>query len=671
MTQNLKHADARRADSTTHSVRPRIHLERHIIEAISPVVDDGRYPVKRIVGEPCVVEADVFRDGHDVIRAAVKWRRERENRFNEAPMTPIGDDRWRGAFPLEANDVFVFTIEAWTDRYASWLADFQKKSAAGKAVSPDLDEGVELLRDIAARASVTDRAWLIEMINDVARRCRGDLIRAAEAFSPQRIQSIASACGERFERTIHPGLFKVVADRRRARFGAWYEMFPRSQTPEPPRPATLREAERMLPYIADLGFDVVYLPPIHPIGIANRKGPNNSPNGGKHHPGSPWAIGNGDGGHDAVESGLGTVADFDHFLEAAARQGLEVALDFAVQCSPDHPWVEAHPEWFRHRPDGTIKYAENPPKEYQDIYPVDFSTEDQTALMAELRRTLFFWIGRGVRIFRVDNPHTKPVRFWEWLIGEARRAHPETIFLAEAFTRPKMMKVLAKCGFSQSYTYFTSRNAKAEIIEYLTELAHTEMREYFRPNFFTNTPDILTPILQTGGPPAFRMRLALAATLAPSYGIYSGYELCENDAVPGTEEYRNSEKYEIKPRNFDADGNISEFVARINQIRREHPALERFDNLTFLPADSDQILFYAKSDRERGDVILVAVNLDPVNWHECTVTTPLEVIGVPPGAAYRVTDLLTGEAYVWRERNYVRLDPNHQPAHILRLDGPA
>lgn len=671
MTQDLKHADARRATSTRKSVRARPRLERHIIEAISPAVDNGRYSAKRIAGEPCVVEADVFRDGHDVIRAAVKWRRERETSFNEAPMAPIGDDRWRGEFMLDANDVFVFTIEAWTDRYATWLADFQKKSAAGKAVAADLDEGLELLRDIAKRAVAADRSWLIATASEVAQRYRGDLVRAAEALSEERIQSLASARGERFERTLHPVLFKVVADRPRARSGAWYEMFPRSQTPEPPRPATLREAERILPYIADLGFDVVYLPPIHPIGITNRKGPNNSPNGAAHHPGSPWAIGNGHGGHDAVDAGLGTVADFDHFVAAAARQGLEVALDFAVQCSPDHPWVDEHPGWFRHRPDGTIKYAENPPKEYQDIYPIDFSTEEQAGLMSELRRTLFFWIGRGIRIFRVDNPHTKPVRFWEWLIGEARLEHPDVIFLAEAFTRPKMMKVLAKCGFSQSYTYFTWRNTKSEIIEYMTELAHSEMREYFRPNFFANTPDILTPILQAGGPPAFRMRLVLAATLAPSYGIYSGYELCENDAAPGTEEYRNSEKYEIKPRNFDADGNIREFVARINRIRRESPALGRLDNLTFLPADGDQILFYAKSDRERGDTLLIAVNLDPFNWHECTVTTPSEIVGLAPGAPYRVTDLLTGDSYVWRERNYVRLDPNRQPAHILRLDGPA
>src|SRR5579875_1416949 len=407
MTQDIKYADARSATSARNSARPRPRLERHIIEAVSPAVDNGRYPAKRIAGESCVVEADVFRDGHDVIRAAVKWRREREKRFNEAPMAPIGDDRWRGEFPLEANDVFVFTIEAWTDRYASWLADFQKKTAAGKAVAADLDEGLELLREIAKRASVADRSWLVATANDVAQRYRGDLVRAAEALSAERIQSLATAYGDRFERTLHPVLFKVIADRRRARFGAWYEMFPRSQTPEPPRPATLREAERILPYIADLGFDVVYLPPIHPIGITNRKGPNNSPNGASHHPGSPWAIGNRHGGHDAIDPGLGTMADFDHFVAAAARHGLEVALDFAVQCSPDHPWVEEHPEWFRHRPDGTIKYAENPPKEYQDIYPLDFECADWQSLWQALLDVMLFWCERGIRIFRVDNPHTK------------------------------------------------------------------------------------------------------------------------------------------------------------------------------------------------------------------------------------------------------------------------
>lgn len=673
MAQATTQADARRADSTTRSASPsrdRPRLERHVIEAIAPAIDNGRYPVKRIMGESCEVSADIFRDGHEVIRAVVKWRRVGEKQFNEAPMVPLGDDRWRGAFPLAANDAYVFTIEAWTDRYASWLADFQKKAAAGKALDADLEEGFELLREIAHGAEAADRAWLLETIDEAATRPGADFAAAAVTLASDRMQSVVRAYGDRSERTVHPGLFEVIADRQRARFGAWYEMFPRSQTPDPSRSATLREAEPMLSYIAALGFDVVYLPPIHPIGVTNRKGPNNSPNGAAHHPGSPWAIGNAHGGHDAIDPALGTIADFDHFVTVAARHGLEVALDFAIQCSPDHPWVREHPEWFRHRPDGTIKYAENPPKEYQDIYPIDFATRDQAGLLAELRRVLFFWIGHGVRIFRVDNPHTKPVRFWEWLIGEARRAHPETIFLAEAFTRPKVMKALAKAGFSQSYTYFTWRNAKTEITDYLTELAHSEMREYFRPNFFANTPDILSPVLQAGGPPAFRMRLALAATLAPSYGIYSGYELCENDAVTGTEEYRNSEKYEIKPRNFDAGGNIREFVARINRIRRENPVLERLDNLVFLPADSDQILFYAKTDHARRNALLIAVNLDPARWHECTATVPPEVIGVPRGANYRATDLLTGASYIWGERNYIRLDPHEQPAHILRVDGP-
>jgi starch synthase (maltosyl-transferring) len=460
---------------------------------------------------------------------------------------------------------------------------------------------------------------------------------------------------------------EVIADRPRARFGAWYEIFPRSLG-RPGQLATLREAEHHLPYIRDLGFDVVYVTPIHPIGLTNRKGPNNRLAADGSSPGSPWAIGSPAGGHTAIEPSLGTMADFEHFVVTANRLGLEIALDFAIQASPDHPWVRQHPEWFRHRPDGSIKYAENPPKEYQDIYPINFDTEHQLELIEELRDTVMFWVGHGVKIFRVDNPHTKPVRFWEWLIGTVQAQHPEVVFLAEAFTRPKMMKMLAKAGFSQSYTYFTWRNSKSEITEYLSELADGETVEYFRPNFFANTPDILTDILQTGGRPAFKMRLVLAATLSPSYGIYSGYELCENTAVVGTEEYRDSEKYQIKTRDWDRPGNIKEFVARLNRIRSNNPALHQLPNLQFLPADNDGILFYAKSTPNHSNVLLIAVNLDPSQWHECTVTVPPRVVGILPGQTYRVVDLLTGSAYTWGECNYVRLDPQVEPAHIMRVE---
>jgi starch synthase (maltosyl-transferring) len=646
---------------------PATRLARHIIEAVSPSVDCGRFPAKRIVGDDCVVEADIFRDGHEVIRAAVRWRRKGDAIFNQAPMMPVGNDRWRGQFPLRENTHYEFTIEAWTDRYASWVQDFTKKALAERDVASDLLEGIRLLQELAARTTGPN-AKIVEWALAKARECQAARpADAADFLGSSEIDAITAQYGERFEANSYARALEVIADRPRARFGAWYEIFPRSLG-KPGQPATLREAEHHLPYIRDLGFDVVYLTPIHPIGITNRKGPNNRPAGDGSSPGSPWAIGSAAGGHTAIEPSLGTMADLEHFVATANRQGLEVALDFAIQASPDHPWVRQHPEWFRHRPDGSIKYAENPPKEYQDIYPISFDTEHQLELVEELRDTVMFWVGHGVKIFRVDNPHTKPVHFWEWLIGTVQTRNPEVLFLSEAFTRPKMMKMLAKAGFSQSYTYFTWRNSKSEITEYLTELTNGEAVEYFRPNFFANTPDILTDILQTGGRPAFKMRLVLAATLAPSYGIYSGYELCENAAVSGTEEYRDSEKYQIKVRDWDRPGNIKEFVALLNRIRANNPALHQLPNLQFLPADNDNILFYAKSTADHSNILLIAVNLDPSRWHECTVTVPPSLLGTAPGQNYRVVDLLTGSAYTWAERNYIRLDPRVEPAHIMRVE---
>jgi len=643
-------------------------LSHIIIEGVTPVVDCGRYPAKCIAGEPCVVEADIFRDGHQLLRAEVKWRRQEEEVFNQTPMAPLDNDRWRAEFVPAENARYVFTIEAWTDLYASWLADFAKKVAAGRDVHSDLLEGMDLLSAIRQRAAGADRQLLAASLDALHRRPTA--ASALEVVSNPQLVEAAARCGERFGATVFQPLLHLVADRARAAFGSWYELFVRSQSPDPDRPGTFEDAEHRLADIRDMGFDVVYLPPIHPIGHTNRKGPNNTPDGAGDSVGSPWAIGSEAGGHTAVEPRLGTLADFDRFVVAANSLGIEVALDFAVQCSPDHPWVREHPQWFKHRPDGSIKYAENPPKEYQDIYPIDFDTPDQRGLMQALLDVVWFWIGRGVRIFRVDNPHTKPVAFWEWLIAEVQSRRPDVIFLGEAFTRPKMMKALAKAGFTQSYTYFTWRNTKPELTEYLTELTTSEMRDYFRPNFFTNTPDILTAILQSGGRPAFRMRLVLAATLSPSYGIYSGYELCENQAVaPGSEEYQDSEKYQVKPRNWNQPGNIKEFVALVNSIRRTNPALRYFRNLRFLPADNDQILFYAKSAPGGGNTLLIPVNLDPFHPQECTVTVPPEVVGLPAGQPYRVTDLLTGAVYQWSQYNYVRLDPAWQPAHILRVEG--
>ncbi|HUN57962.1 MAG TPA: alpha-1,4-glucan--maltose-1-phosphate maltosyltransferase [Candidatus Binataceae bacterium] len=642
-------------------------IERHIIEAVSPAVDCGRYPAKRVVGEPCIVEADIFRDGHVIIRSVIKWRRKDAALFAEVPMRPLDNDRWRGSFPLNENTRYVFTIEAWSDTYATWAADFVKKVTAGRNVASDLEEGIAILRGNADHLSGSDRNLVIQTADQFAALMRTDPEQAAPyANNPALIEVLARA-GKRDEPSQCAKLFEVIADRPKARFGSWYEMFPRSQGTVPGQPSTLREAERRLPDIHAMGFDVLYLAPIHPIGMTNRKGRNNSLSADGTSPGSPWAIGSPAGGHMAVEPSLGTLADFDHFVAAAREHRLEVALDFAIQCSPDHPWVKDHPAWFNHRPDGSIKYAENPPKEYQDIYPVNFNTRDRDNLLAELRRTVEFWINHGVRIFRVDNPHTKPLYFWEWLIGTIQASYPDTIFLAEAFTRPKMMKALAKAGFTQSYTYFTWRNTKAELTEYLTELTQTPMADYFRPNFFANTPDILAGILQGGGAASFKLRAVLAATLSPSWGIYSGFELCENENVPGSEEYLASEKYEIRARDWSASGNIKSFIALLNEIRQNNRALQRFGNLMFLPADNDQILFYRKASAEGDDVLLIAVNLDPLQPQACTVTVPSSVVGVKTGQRYEVTDLLTGASYNWGDYNYVRLDPSVQPAHILRV----
>jgi len=627
-------------------------------------VDGGRYPAKRIVGEQCVVEADVFRDGHQVVRAAVRWRRTRDSLFVESPMELVDNDRWRGQFPLDENTRYVFTVIAWTDPYASWLADFRKWVEAGRRdIASELLEGIGLLKEIHRRARGDEKRSLGAFLAALEDQSDG---RAALAiFSDPKLSELATQVGHRVDPTIYEPALEVIADRPRARCSAWYEMFPRSQGSAPGRGATLREAAARLVDIHEMGFDVVYLTPIHPIGQTFRKGPNNSPVANPDSPGSPWAIGSEVGGHTAIEPALGGPKDFDYFVAEANGLGMEVALDFALQCSPDHPWIAEHPEWFYHRPDGSIRYAENPPKEYQDIYPLNFDSPEREAMALEIREILRFWIGRGVKVFRVDNPHTKPVDFWEWLIGEIQAANPEVIFLAEAFTRPKMMRALAKAGFTQSYTYFTWRSTKTELTEYLTELTQTPMQDYFRPNFFTNTPDILMPILQRGGAPAFKMRLVLAATLSPAYGIYSGYELCENDAIPGTEDYRNSEKYEIRVRDWNRLGNIKGFIAKLNQIRRDNPALQLFTNLRFLTTDNEQIMLYVKATDDFRNVILVAVNLDPSATHECTALVPAAAVGADAGQTYWVTDLLTGNRYRWSERNYVRLDPQAEPAHLF------
>jgi starch synthase (maltosyl-transferring) len=641
-------------------------MQRVIIEHVAPAIDGGRYPVKRTVGESVTVSARIFVDGHDVIAAKLRSRPKMARQWTDVPMEPQGNDWWQASFIVTANTRYQYTVEGWIDRFASWRAGLVKRLQAGQDVASELLEGAAIVAAAARRAAGADGRWLSERASLLS----GDRVtaeRAEAALDPALIAAM-SRHADHEPVTVYDRVLEVTVERERARFGAWYEMFPRSAGTDPRRSATFREAAARLKDIAATGFDVVYLPPIHPIGRSYRKGANNALSAGPNDPGSPWAIGNEAGGHDAVDPDLGTLADFRAFVKAARAHGLEVALDAAFQCSPDHPYVKAHPAWFHHRPDGSIRYAENPPKKYQDIYPLNFETDDWKNLWRELHRIVLFWIEQGVRIFRVDNPHTKPIRFWEWLIGSVHSGYPDVVFLSEAFTRPAVMYALAKAGFTQSYSYFTWRNTKSELIAYFTELTQTEVREYYRPNLFTNTPDILHEYLQTGGRAAFQVRLVLAATLGASYGIYSGFELCEADAVPGTEEYHNSEKYQIRVRDWNQPGNIKGLVTTINTIRRENPALQSDRTLRFYPCTNDHLIAYAKCTDDLSNVIVVVVNLDPHHAQEGHVQVPLEALGIAPSDPYEVHDLLSDTGYLWQgASNYVRLNPATSPAHVFRL----
>ncbi|MBI1964461.1 MAG: alpha-1,4-glucan--maltose-1-phosphate maltosyltransferase [Candidatus Rokubacteria bacterium] len=630
-----------------------------VIEHVAPAVDGGRWPVKRAAGEVVEVSADIFKDGHDVLVAWLKYRRAAERTWRETPMVHVDNDRWAGRFTLDANARWVFTIEALPDPFRSWLADLAKRHAAGQDAVSELREGVALIRAAVPRVTGADGGALAAWAARLERA--SDQAAAVAAAAEPGLAALMERHLDRSEATWCEREFEVVADRPGARCAAWYEFFPRSS-------GTLKDAEAQLEHAAAMGFDVVYLPPIHPIGRTHRKGRNNALVAAPGDPGSPWAIGSEAGGHTAVHPDLGTLDDFDRFVARARSLGLEVALDFAIQCSPDHPWVPEHPEWFFHRPDGTIKHAENPPKKYQDVCPLDFYGADPRPLWEEMRCILEFWVGHGVRAFRVDNPHTKPVGFWAWLIRTIQDAHPDVIFLAEAFTRPKLMQALAKVGFTQSYTYFTWRNFKDELVAYLTELTKTEMAEYFRGNFFTNTPDILPLILQQGGRPAFKMRLALAATLSAAYGIYSGYELCENAALPGTEEYQDSEKYEIRVRDWSAPGHIQDYISRINQIRHDRPSLQESRHLGFYESDDDSILFYGKRSADGADRVWVAVNLDPFEAHEARLELPMAELGLPPEGRLEVHELITDQRQLWRGPVHsLRLDPEQEPAAIFRV----
>jgi starch synthase (maltosyl-transferring) len=597
--------------SSSKNPPPRIQ-----IEDISPQLDCGRYSVKRTVGDPVEMAARIFRDGHEQLRAAVRYRSPGVRGWHEAPLLHVDNDRWEGRFVPDCCGRWQYRVEAWVDRKASFRHELRRKVAAGQA-------------DLAGELSEAAVLWGRELSEE-------DVLATDDAD-----RSEVTSSGE----------LRLDVDRERATFGAWYELFPRSW-------GGFAGVERALPQLAELGFDVVYLPPIHPIGQTNRKGQNNAATAGPRDPGSPWAIGSGDGGHDAIDPALGTMAEFESLVARARELDLDVALDFAIQCSPDHPWLTEHPEWFNHRPDGTLKYAENPPKRYEDIVNVNFDSEDWRGLWEALREVVSFWVAKGVRVFRVDNPHTKPVVFWEWLIAEVRKVDPEVIFLAEAFTRPAMMSTLAKAGFSQSYTYFTWKNSSWELVQYLGDVLAES--EYFRPNFFVNTPDILHEYLQRGGRPAFEARLVLAATLAPSYGIYSGFEQCENVPVrAGSEEYLNSEKFEVKRRRL--DGPLLPLVRRLNEIRRAHRPFRRVQGLQFLATENEALIAYARGSG--AEAVVCCVNLDPAETQEGVVVVPAD-LGTAP--AFHVEDMLTGERYDWRlGRNYVRLAPGR--SHVMAV----
>ncbi|MDX6556605.1 MAG: hypothetical protein QOD86_2800 [Miltoncostaeaceae bacterium] len=633
---------------------PRKTPPRILIDNVSPTVDGGRYPAKRTVGEPIVVEADLVRDGHEQLRAVLRHKAPGKRGWAESPMSQISPDRWRGSSVGTELGLHQLVVEAWVDPFSSWRHEVSRKLSAGQTdLASELAEGEALIAAGLPKLKGADRTLAQRALEELR-----DPRNGADAAMAALGLDLEAAMGRTKERpeSIRSAPVEIDVDPELARFGSWYELFPRSW-------GGLAGVEEQLPALAELGFDVVYLPPIHPIGIAHRKGRNNAAEAEPGDPGSPWAIGGPEGGHTAVHPELGTVEDLERLTTAAKAHGLEIALDFAIQCSPDHPWLAEHPDWFHRRPDGTLKYAENPPKRYQDIYNVNFDSPDWRGLWDALLEVVVFWVERGVTVFRVDNPHTKPLAFWEWLIRTVRGEHPEVIFLAEAFTRPAAMYALAKVGFNQSYTYFTWKNGRHELSEYVEELAAPGgVREYFRPNFFANTPDILHEYLQTGGRAAFEVRLTLAATLGPSYGIYSGFENLEATPVrPGSEEYLDSEKYEAKHRRL--DGPLLPLVSRLNAIRRENRAL-RFIDVRFLPTHNDALIAYAKG--EGPETILTVVNLDPHTAHEGLVEVPGD-IGLPDG--FRARDLVTGAIYDWHQGgNFVRLDPSALPMHVLRAE---
>ena len=640
---------------------------RVTIENVTPEVDCGRFPIKRVVGEKVVVMADIIADGHDAVSANLLYRKQGKSEWREIPMKLVENDRWKGEFVAEEVGAYHYLVEGWIDHFKTWQRDLRKRREVGQPSKADLLMGAGYVEEASERASKEDREKLIRLA-EVLKKGKNEKKGIPIALDEELTELMARYPNKKFAVTYEKEL-AVVVDREKALFSAWYELFPRSCSSEPGKYGTFTDCQRLLPEIAKMGFDILYLPPIHPIGKTNRKGKNNILEVRPDDVGSPWAIGSDEGGHKAIDPQLGTLEDFERLVRKAKDYGMEIAMDLAYQCSPDHPYVKEHPEWFRWRPDRTIQYAENPPKKYEDIIPFNFETDAWAALWEELKSIVLFWIERGIRIFRVDNPHTKPFAFWEWLIREIKKDFPEVIFFCEAFTRPKVMYRLAKVGFTQSYTYFTWRNTKRELMEYLGELTQTQVGEYFRPNFWPNTPDILPEHLQYGGRPAFMTRLVLAATLTSSYGIYGpAFELCVNEALPGKEEYLDSEKYEIKHWDREKAGNLRDFVAKVNQIRKENPALQTTRNLSFYQVDNDSLLFYGKATDDLSNIILIVVNLDPVHTQSGWVKVPMNQFALDSTQPYLVHDLLNDDKYIWQgERNFVEINPRVLPAKIFNV----
>jgi starch synthase (maltosyl-transferring) len=640
--------------------------ERIVIESVTPQINCGRYPVKRVVGDELVVQADIFSDGHDEVAAVLLYRKLGEQSWQEVPLQRLDNDRWQGSFTLAEPGIYRYTLMGWVDRFLTWQKDLQKRNEAGQDLAVDILIGVELIQQAAEMTSDEVSARLRQAAETLGHA--GNRQKAVALGLDRDLATLISACCARGHATRYGQELSVSVDRQRALFSTWYELFPRSCGPAG-RHGTLRDVMGLLPEIAALGFDVLYLPPIHPIGFSKRKGKGNATTAQPGDPGSPWAIGADTGGHKAVHPDLGGMPEFLALVREAGKLGIEIALDLAFQCSPDHPYLKEHPEWFLWRPDGTVQYAENPPKKYQDIIPFNFETAAWRELWEELKSVLFFWMDQGVLIFRVDNPHTKPFPFWEWLIGEAKKRSPDVIFLAEAFTRPKVMFRLAKLGFDQSYNYFAWRCSKEELTGYLKELTRSEVSEYLRPNFWPNTPDILTQYLQVGGRPAFMIRLVLAATLSSSYGIYGPpFELCVAAAEPGSEEYLHAEKYQVHYWDRDAPGNLKPLITALNRVRRENPALQRTNNLQFYRCDNESVLFYGKVAGGSTGTVFVAVNLDPFQARQARLQIPLEQLGIGPGQSYLVQELLSGENFIWQgEWNSLEFDPGRTPARIFRI----